>query len=110
MGLLQRILGKNKAPKKEEQSLIVSFKYLADDINPLFTLSKELENILSSNNIGELDGNEVDTDLTEGTLFFYGDNAEQIKEAIQSTLLNSPIIEQITIKKRTTAGVEELKL
>lgn len=72
----------------EEQAVIVEFEYAADSLNPLFDLEEQLEAAVAEAGVGEYDGHEIAVDLSDGTLYHYGPDAEALF-AIVSPLLKS---------------------
>lgn len=69
-----------------EHAVIVQFNYGSTDLTALHALEDELEAALSQAGSGELDGNEVAVDGSDGRLYFYGPDADALLGAIKSTL------------------------
>jgi hypothetical protein len=80
MGLIDRILGRPK------HAVIIHFQYHQDDLEPLHELEDLLEDIVTAKRVGEYDGHEIALDLSDGSLYFYGPNAETLFKAIKPTL------------------------
>ena len=76
-----------------EQAVIIEFKYGIQGLDSLFELEERLEKIISEKKVGEYDGNEIAVDYSDGMLFMYGPNADQLFEAIK------PILEQTAFMK-----------
>jgi hypothetical protein len=87
MGLLDGMKGKDPAPAPPpEHSVLVAFEYGSTDLSELFALEEQLEAVLASTGAGDLDGNEVAVDGSDGTLFLYGPDADALLAAIRPTL------------------------
>jgi hypothetical protein len=62
----------------EEQAVIVRFGYAADSLGPLHGLEQRLEAAVADAGVGELDGNDIAPDLSDGTLYLYGPDADAL--------------------------------
>lgn len=69
-----------------EHAVIIHFAYGSTDLDALFALEDQLEDVLDETGVGELDGNEVAVDGSDGRLYLYGPDADQLFAAIQATL------------------------
>jgi hypothetical protein len=82
-----------------EQIVIVTFynfaeKFWTEDkrsLDPLFELEDELEKVLESRPVGQLDGHEIAVDGSDGFLFLYGPDADALYSAIEPVLRASPV-------------------
>jgi hypothetical protein len=83
----------------EEQAVIVHFAYGTTDLQPLFMLESQLEEVLAKTKVGELDGNEVALDGSDAYLYLYGPDADVLLEAIRPTLLAAPFMKKASAKK-----------
>ena len=95
MSLLNRIFGKKVDrkygesifKKREEQSVIIwFFHYEYEELDELIDLEFRLDKLVTENGLGRCDGNEINCDGTDGSLYFYGPSAEKIFLAIKPTL------------------------
>jgi hypothetical protein len=89
MGILSRLLGKpaEVSAASPEHGVIVKFDYIGStDLTPLFALEKQLEAAINAAKVGELDGNEVATDGSDGFLYMYGPDADRLFEIIRPVL------------------------
>jgi len=89
MGLLAKLFGKAPAPppKQVDHAVLVNFDYIGSrDLTPLFDLEKKLEAAIDPARVGELDGNEVATDGSDGTLYMYGPDADRLFETVKPVL------------------------
>lgn len=102
MGFLDKLFGKRSpsVDPKAEQAVIVHFQYGSTDLSKLFALEERLELILESTGTGELDGNEVAVDGSDGYLFMYGVDADSLFEAIRRTLEESEFMNGASVSLR----------
>jgi hypothetical protein len=62
----------------EEHAVIVHFDYAADSLDPLHDLEEQLEAAIAEAGVGEFDGNEIAVDLSDGSLYMYGPDADAL--------------------------------
>jgi hypothetical protein len=79
-----------------EHAVIVSFDYGHTDLEPLFELEDQLEQLIEDAGVGEYDGNEIAVDGSDGRLYMYGPDADALFAAIKGALasaacLKSPV-------------------
>ena len=73
MGFLDKLLRRKAPPAPNpEQAVLVYFDYGSTDLSALFEVEDALERVIADAQVGELDGNEIATDGSDGTLFMYG--------------------------------------
>jgi hypothetical protein len=60
-------------------------------LDALFALEDELVALLEGTNLGELDGNEIAIDGSDGRIYLYGPDADALFAAIEPVLKASPI-------------------
>jgi hypothetical protein len=70
----------------DNHAVIVHFLYGIEELDPLYRLEDELEERILLNNVGEYDGHEIAMDNSDGYLYMYGPNAENLFKAIKPTL------------------------
>jgi hypothetical protein len=75
-----------------EQAVIIRFDYGSNDLSRLFELEGQLEAALAERPVGELDGNEVAVDGSDGLLYFYGPDADALFDAIRAVLTSTDAI------------------
>ena len=75
-----------------EHAVIVRFDYGSRDLARLFELEEQLEAALVERPVGELDGNEVAVDGSDGLLYLYGPDADALFEAIRPILASTGAI------------------
>jgi hypothetical protein len=83
--------------KSEKHSVIISFEYGNADWDPFYDWEDELRELLSENPIGEWDGHALNDDDTDGILFLYGRNAEELFKLVK------PVLEKADFMKTATA-------
>jgi hypothetical protein len=70
-----------------EHAVIAYFDYSSDSLDPLFTVEKQLEVAIADAGVGEFDGNEIAVDLSDGSLFMYGPDAEALYAVVRPILM-----------------------
>jgi hypothetical protein len=86
--------------KKPEHAVIIHFQYGSTDLQRLFALEEKIEEALGKTQVGELDGNEVAADGSDGFLYLYGPNADALFKAIEPALHAAPFMQGAEVKKR----------
>ena len=69
-----------------EHAVIIKFDCGSKDLARLFELEEDLEAALAERAVGELDGNEVAVDGSDGLLYLYGPDADHLFAAIKPVL------------------------
>jgi hypothetical protein len=87
-----------------EQSVIISFQYGIEELDPLYALVNKLTILLEGKNIGDCDGHEIAMDNSDGSLYLYGPNAEVLFKAIKSTLESTSFLKGATAQLRFGAS------
>jgi hypothetical protein len=89
MGMFAKLFGKTSTPppKQADHAVLVNFDYIGStDLTLLFEVEKKIEAAIDAAKVGELDGNEVATDGSDGTLYMYGPDADRLFEAVKPVL------------------------
>jgi hypothetical protein len=115
MGWLAKIFGSKTSPpaKSAEHAVVVHFQYGSTDLSRLFQLEEKLESAIAAASAGELDGNEVAVDGSDGFLYMYGPDADRLFEAIRPVLEATSFMKGATAKKRygpAADGVREVEV
>jgi hypothetical protein len=97
MGFFSRLFGRAQAQPSGEHAVIVEFDYGSTDLGPLFALEKQLERSILAAGVGEFDGNEMAVDGSNGSLWMYGPNADQLFAVVR------PVLEQSTAIRNAVA-------
>lgn len=82
-----------------QQALIIYFKDVAehademglDDLDALVGLQEQLAQVIEPDGIGEVDGNEIAMDGSEGSLYAYGPDARAMLQAALPVVCRSPL-------------------
>ena len=112
MGVISRIFGRKSPPPAADHAVIVHFDYGSTDLQPLFELEKRLEAAIAEARAGELDGNEVATDGSDGYLYMYGPDADALFRAIRPALEACPFMRGARVRVRygpPADGVREVE-
>ncbi|MDP3726252.1 MAG: Imm26 family immunity protein [bacterium] len=80
--------------------LKIDFDYGKENIADLNKYQSELENIVNSSGLGDVDGHEVATDLSEGTYWIICADAMQVFNLIKESLLKTALVKVKKIEKR----------
>jgi len=113
MKFLDKLLG--KTPKKEtvEHAVIIHFQYGKENMDDLYKLRDKIEQQIISKKLGEYDGHEIATDLSDGYLYMYGHNAEHLFSGIKLTLEETDFMKGAKAKLRfgpPQDGVKEITI
>jgi hypothetical protein len=92
--------GDGKRVPDSRHSVIVYFQYGHESLELLHTLESKLRIALYNANAGELDGHEIAMDSTDGFLYLYGNNAEELFKAIRPILLMEPFMHRAEVSLR----------
>lgn len=95
------LFNKGKDPSREvRQSVIIHFDYGHKGLEPLHELESKLRVALYYAGVGELDGHEIAMDNSDGSLYFYGPNAEALFKAIRPLLLETSFMRKAQVYLR----------
>jgi hypothetical protein len=112
MGVISRMFGRKPPPPPPDHAVIVHFDYGSTDLQPLFELEKRLEAAIAQAGAGELDGNEVATDGSDGYLYMYGPDADALFRSIRPLLEACPFMRGARVRVRygpPADGVREVE-
>lgn len=76
-----------------EQAVIVYFQYGQTDLDPLFELEGALEAAINAAGVGECDGNEIAVDGSDGSLYMYGLDADELFNVVKPILEGAPFMQ-----------------
>jgi hypothetical protein len=84
----------------EQHAVIARFDYAADSLDALFAVEEQLEDAIEAAGVGELDGNEMAVDLSDGSLFMYGPDAEALFAVVRPILAGAECLHntQVTLR------------
>ena len=83
-----------------KQSILINFYYGYEGLEELHDLESKLRIFLYNKGIGELDGHEINMDGSDGTLYLYAHNAEELFKAIRPTLVQAPFMKKAEVHLR----------
>lgn len=86
--------------REYKQSVLINFYYGYQELEELHSLESKLRILLFDKGIGELDGHEINMDGSDGTLFLYGHNAEELFKTIEPLLLQTPFMKKAEVHLR----------
>ncbi len=94
----------DKSAGPSRHAVIIYFQYGHEELDPLHELESRLRVLLFHNNVGELDGHEIAMDSTDGYLYLYGNNAEELFKAVRPALLETPFMRKAEVYLRFGAA------
>jgi hypothetical protein len=80
-----------------QHAVIIRFTYGFESLDALFNLEEQLTSAINKAGVGEFDGNDVAPDLSDGTLYMYGPDADAIFSVIQPILASVPFMNGATV-------------
>lgn len=97
---IQDLFNIDNTEREYKQLVLINFYYGYQNLEELHELESKLRLLLYNKGIGELDGHEINTDYSDGTLYLYAHNAEELFKAIQPTLLQTPFMKKAEVHLR----------
>jgi hypothetical protein len=83
-----------------EHAVIARFEYAAESLDPLFALETQLEDAITAGDVGEFDGNEIAVDLSDGSLYMYGPDAEALFAVVRPILQTADCLRNTRVTLR----------
>lgn len=83
-----------------EHAVIAYFDYHGADLSPLFEVEDRLETAIAEADVGEFDGNEIAVDLSDGSLYMYGPDAEALFAVVRPILASAACLSNLRVKLR----------
>jgi hypothetical protein len=71
---------------ESEQAVVVKFTYGLESTDAIFALEAQLETAIETAGVGEFDGDEIATDLSDGYLYMYGPDADAVYKVVEPIL------------------------
>lgn len=84
----------------EEHAVIAHFDYAADGLDALHDLEQELKAAIIEAGVGEFDGNEIAVDLSDGSLYMYGPDAEALFAVVRPVLAGAECLRHTRVTLR----------
>jgi hypothetical protein len=81
----------------KEHSVVIHFMYLKEELDALHELDLKLDKLIREKGVGVYDWHEINLDMTDGTLYMYGPNAEALFNAVK------PVLEETDFTKNAVA-------
>jgi hypothetical protein len=81
----------------KEHSVVIHFMYLKEELDALHELDLKLDKLIREKGVGVYDWHEINLDMTDGTLYMYGPNAEALFKAVK------PVLEETDFTKNAVA-------
>ena len=97
----------------DQHAVIINFNYEYEELDPLHELENRLLDLLTDPEVGYYDGHEVGLDSPDGTLFFYGPNAEKLFKAVKQELESTDFLQGATAQLffgPSRSGVSEISV
>lgn len=87
-----------------EHAVIIRFEYRRDSLDPLYELEDQLEAAIAKAGVGEYDGHEIAMDMSDGTLWMYGPDAEHLFATVLPVIESCPFTATATVILRFGAA------
>ena len=84
----------------QQHAVIAHFDYAADSLDALYDVEEELEAAINSAEVVEFDGNEIAVDLSDGSLYMYGPEAEALFAVVRPILAGAECLRNIRVTLR----------
>ena len=97
---IEDLFNSDNSHREYKQSVLINFYYGYDGLEELHGLESRIRILLYNKGIGELDGHEINMDGSDGTLFLYAHNAEELFKTIQPLLLQTPWMKKAEVYLR----------
>lgn len=97
---IQDLFKLDNTEREYKQLVRVNFNYGYQSLEELHALESKLRMALYNKNIGEFDGHEISTDHSEGALYLYAHNAEELFKAIRAILLSVDFMKRADVYLR----------
>jgi hypothetical protein len=72
-----------------QHAVTVHFDYAAESLDALLEVEEQLEVAINTAGVGEFDGNEIAVDLSDGSLYMYGPDAEALFAVVRPVLASA---------------------
>ncbi len=97
---MRLFVGPKGVERMDDQAVIAHFDYAADSLDPLSRLEDRLEAAISGAGVGEFDGNEIAVDLSDGSLYMYGPDAEALFAVVRPVLATAECLRNVRVLLR----------
>lgn len=86
-----------------ENWICVHFEYGKENLDEMFAAQEQLERIVNTSGLGEVDGNEIAPDLSNGSLWIICSDIKKVLVLIKPTVLSKDFLKVTAITKREAA-------
>jgi hypothetical protein len=90
----------DRAAVAEQHAVIVHFDYAANSLDALYEVEGKLERAVNAADVGEFDGNEIAVDLSDGSLYMYGPDAEALFAVVRPILTGATCLRNTRVTLR----------
>ncbi len=84
----------------KQHAFIANFDYAADSLDALLAIEEQLESAINAAGVGEFDGNEIAVDLSDGSLYMYGPDAEALFAVVRPILAGAECLRNTRVRLR----------
>ena len=84
----------------EQHAVIAHFDYAIDSFDALYDLEEELEAAINAAGVGEFDGKEIAVNLSDGSLYMYGPEAEALFAVVRPILAGAQCLRNTRVTLR----------
>lgn len=84
----------------DQQAVIAEFEYASESLDDLIAVEDQLEDAIEAAGVGELDGHEVAVDLSDGSLYMYGPDAEALFAVVRPILAGAACLRDTHVTLR----------
>lgn len=102
-------VAQSPAQPSAEHAVIVHFSYGSTDLSRLLKLEAKLGAAIVKAKAGELDGNELAADGSDGYLYMHGPDGDRLYKVIEPLLLDAPFMRGATVKIRYGPATEDVR-
>ena len=88
---------KGALAEQPQHAVVVHFDYRQTDLDLMWQLEDDLDVVITAAGVGELDGHELATDGSGGTVFLYGPNGDALFDAVHELLKVNPVTRNATV-------------
>lgn len=83
-----------------EHAVLVYFDYNLESSDPFYKLVDELIHYFHDNHLGEYDGHEMAMDNSDGSLYMYGNNAQDLFNGVEPILRKTDFLKGAVVVLR----------
>jgi hypothetical protein len=84
----------------DQHAVIACFDYTSDSLEPLLEVEDQLESAIHDAGVGEFDGHEIAIDLSDGSIYMYGPDAEALFAVVRPILAGADCLRETEVTLR----------